>query len=183
MNVLYSKHWSLAVCAAGLERRGAIISAFFKWSCDKAIPGCIFRSLSSDSPSGWLQPAFPRQSLCRFLCLIPSCSPSRLLTGCCYKWLHVDMWGRKGGKVVCLVRRCPGAASSLLAVLGGAFKCFTFSALNIQWPLQRGWEESGQPPSSPERSRTTSNDNLLKAVFKVQHPTPCSSQTAVLKPP
>lgn len=112
MNVLHSKHWRLAVCAAGLGRRDATLSGFFKWSRDRAIPGCIFRSLSSDSPSGWLGSAFPRQSRCHFLSLIPSCYPSRLLTGCCYKWLHVDMQGRKWGKVLCLVHRCCGKAGS-----------------------------------------------------------------------
>lgn len=80
-----------------------------KWSADSSsfliikrwqgIAVCIFRPLSSDSPSGWVQLTFSVQSLpYHFLSLIPSCHPSRLLRGCCYKWLQVHMQGRKGGR-------------------------------------------------------------------------------------
>lgn len=82
---------------------------------------CIFRSFSSDSPSGWVQLTFSFESPYHFLSLIPSCHPSRLLRGCCYKWLHVHIQGRKEhrggkwGKVVCATHRYHAPASSVLA--------------------------------------------------------------------
>lgn len=100
MNVLYYKHRSRECVLQAREKERSAGSS----SCPvtrrwQGVAVCIFRPLSSDSPSGRVQLTFSVQPLSHhFLSLIPSCHPSRLLRGCCYKWLQVHMQGRKEGR-------------------------------------------------------------------------------------